>query len=278
MKIKKSFVLVAILSAILICVLTFGTLAVLATNADSGVDSYTIGDAAQSTYATEAYIPSQPDEDGLDDFYQLYDENGVLYDDDNTAMEADICVDDGISHSCVERHDIPHSPYRIARTLEEIRAIQALDDGSVFVTNIMLPYDEIMDIRHHRIDGIILTCQDLEEAVDILHQYYLRDGRFIRNFDGGFLSPPPPPLTPEEMEAWLSRRMFSNEIHETLRSYFGIGENEGNWGWSGHDCMDATILDLTVLFYNRNRFYELQINRETGEVINVNPIAYPYRD
>ena len=279
MKIKKSSVLGVLLSAVLICVLTFGTLAVLAANTDNDIDSYLINDAAQSTYATEAYIPSQPDENGFDDFYQQYDETGVLYDDDddNTAMEADICVVDGINHSYVERHDIPHSPYRIANTLEEIRAIQALGDGSVFVTNIMLSYAEIMDIRHHRIDGIILTCQDLEEAVDILHQYYLRDGRFIRNFDGYFLLPPPPPLTPEEEEAWLRRNMFSNEIWGILRSHFGIGEDEGGWGWGGHDCMDATVLDLVVTLHNRNRFYELQLNRETGEVFNLVPIADPSR-
>jgi hypothetical protein len=63
------------------------------------------------------------------------------------------------------------NPYKIAGTLEDVRAIMAKNDGSIPVTNVQVP--EILD---GDADGIIITEQDLNEAANVLNYVYTMNG------------------------------------------------------------------------------------------------------
>ena len=268
MKNKKSSLLSVFISAILICVLTFGTLAVLAANTERDVDfdsQYpTLYDAAQPAQAAETYVPSQSYEDETDNSYQLYD-SYQQYDEDYITIEADI-----VSAA-------PQSPFRIATTLEEVRAIQALDDGSIFVTNVDLPYEEVNAILRGQMPGIIVRNQDpnqdLDDIVAILNDFLRHGQLFSYAIIEGLLAPFPT-LSDEERIYAIERALIRIAIMQMIRDYFELGEDEGNWGF-GEYGFDAPIRDITVTLSGRQRAYELQLNIGTGEIFNVNPIAYP---
>jgi len=68
------------------------------------------------------------------------------------------------------------SPFVIVTSAEEVFAVAAMSDGSIPVTNIMIP-----EIVNRSIRGIIITEQDLEEALAILNEAYLVHGHTIQH-------------------------------------------------------------------------------------------------
>ena len=86
------------------------------------------------------------------------------------------------------------SPYRLAATLEEVRAILSLQDGSIPVTNVYVP-----EIINHQADGIIITRQDPDEAIAAMAEYNRLNGdnHMITQLVTTRILPP---LTPEGLE------------------------------------------------------------------------------
>ena len=313
MKTKKSSLLGVLLSVVMMCVLAFGTLAVLATNADRDIDyenQYPMSyDATPSVQVTDVQIPSQSYEGWQDGFYQLdYEQVSPIHLVGCGAIERAMAVDgfvsvvgtdDGVSaiHSLIESYAVPQSPYRIARTLEEVRAIIALQDGTIPITNIDVP-----EIINRQANGIIVTEQCLYEALEILVDVYLHNSYYgqsnpVTNFVTTRFNPlssmsldmgprltlncpngTPSPIMLWEIEPCPRLMKATIEMGTILRNHFGLGENEGNWAFGGDNCLDTPIVNLTVYLYGRDRFYEVQVNRETGEVFNINPTTYPHSD
>ena len=66
----------------------------------------------------------------------------------------------------------PQSPYRLATSLAEVRAI--LHEGNIPVTDVDVP-----EIRSGQARGIIITQQDIHEALSMLNEAYRMNGRAI---------------------------------------------------------------------------------------------------
>ena len=64
------------------------------------------------------------------------------------------------------------SPYRIATTIEEVRDIIALQDGTFPTGSIPVTNLEVPEIINHQAYGIIVTEQCLYEALDMLNEAY----------------------------------------------------------------------------------------------------------
>lgn len=64
-----------------------------------------------------------------------------------------------------------NSPYVVATTLEEVRAIIALGDGRIPVTDVDVP-----EIRNRQANGIIVTEQCPYEALNELNKAYVQNG------------------------------------------------------------------------------------------------------
>ena len=69
-----------------------------------------------------------------------------------------------------------NTPYVLASTMEQIESVLARRNDEVIVTNI-----EVADILNGSAKGIIITEQDLEEAVAVLNEAYLNSDRVIPN-------------------------------------------------------------------------------------------------
>ncbi|MCL2015602.1 MAG: hypothetical protein FWG68_05075 [Defluviitaleaceae bacterium] len=68
------------------------------------------------------------------------------------------------------------SPYRITSTAEEARAVIRMRNGSIPVTNVKIP-----EIMNGEVNGIIITDQDLNEAIAVLNEAYVRYNYVISN-------------------------------------------------------------------------------------------------
>ena len=73
-------------------------------------------------------------------------------------------------------YEKPQSPYRLAKTLEEVRYILSLQDGSIPVTNIEIP-----EIMNRQANGIIITEQELSEALALLNEAYILGSGVVTN-------------------------------------------------------------------------------------------------
>jgi len=183
MKIKKSSVAGIILSIILICVLTFGAIATFAGNTDMeyyntdqvsdlnmenyGVQEIRVDDEENSIITVTPDLPMQDPLSAI---------NGAMVIDIESTVEQAHVAESGYFNAQNEEIVTPQSPFIIARTLEEVRAIIALQDGSIPITDVDVP-----EIRNRQADGIIITEQCLYEAFDVLNYAYAQDGYPIRN-------------------------------------------------------------------------------------------------
>jgi beta-lactamase regulating signal transducer with metallopeptidase domain len=98
------------------------------------------------------------------------------------------------------------SPYVIATSLEEVRDIISMQNGSIPVTNVLVP-----EIMNRQASGIIITEQDLHEALTVLNEAYRLDmeqgvGGAITNLITSSISFAPPM---EEIESAVNNRTQS---------------------------------------------------------------------
>ena len=89
------------------------------------------------------------------------------------------------------------SPYRIAASLEDVKVIWALQDGTIPVTNVEVP-----EIINHQADGIVITEQDVDEALYLLNEVYTLGGSLVTNLATTRILPQP---TADEMEHIMLR-------------------------------------------------------------------------
>ena len=112
-----------------------------------------------------------------------------------------------------------YSPFVIATTPEEVRAIQARDDTSIFVTNVALPTEYIYAVRRGQMNGIIVRNQDpnqsLEDIVDILNDFLLHGQLFSYVVLEGFLAP-----FPTEEERLAARDALAHRL-EIIQKIMG---------------------------------------------------------
>ncbi|MCL2015220.1 MAG: hypothetical protein FWG68_03120 [Defluviitaleaceae bacterium] len=73
-------------------------------------------------------------------------------------------------------NSVAQSPYRITSTAEETRAVVRMRNGSIPVTNVKVP-----EIMNGEVNGIIITDQDLSEAIAVLNEAYVRYNYVISN-------------------------------------------------------------------------------------------------
>jgi len=231
MKIKKRSIMSMILAVVLVAGLTVGALTVFASN--------TTEDVAIGSYA-DATVPCEDDffvaDDGPSSIEDAHVTDDVLtinepgdWDEwlewfNSLTPEQQAYVSVRPPHEYIEANladdedylveDEWQSPYRIARTLEEVRAIIALQDGTIPLTNIDVP-----EIRNRQVDGIIILEQCLYEALDVLHQAYFQSYPHypIRNLTTTWVEMSP---TFEEMPDYMKVSMIR---HEFFRAAMDMG-------------------------------------------------------
>ncbi|MDR2648719.1 MAG: hypothetical protein LBB94_03250 [Clostridiales bacterium] len=72
--------------------------------------------------------------------------------------------------------DTTKSPYKLALTLKEVESIVNAQDGTIPVTNIEYP-----EIISGKADGIIITKQDLKDALTVLDAAFAQSGFATKN-------------------------------------------------------------------------------------------------
>jgi len=105
------------------------------------------------------------------------------------------------------------SPYRIATTLEEVRAIIALNNGTIPVTNVEVP-----EIINRQAKGVIITEQCLYEALAILNEIYFIN--YPSSFENIVTTRLLPMLTPEEIESQEYHR--ANRVRDSIDFLYEI--------------------------------------------------------
>jgi len=185
MKLRKRSVVSVILAAILVSALTIGALTVFASSApeERPFDPYDI--PCQSLYVeavpatpVELYVEATlADEDDMPDEPGGWDEWLEWFNSLTPEEQSKVSLRPPYDKSTENENQAAlQGPYRIATTIEEVRAIIALHDGTIPLTNIDVP-----EIRNRRADGIIILEQCLYEALDVLLQAYAQNGYPIRN-------------------------------------------------------------------------------------------------
>ena len=95
-------------------------------------------------------------------------------------------------------------PYRLTTTLEETMAVSRMRDGSIPVTNVMVP-----EIMSGEINGIIITEQDVHEALNVLHDAYARYNYIIPNLVTSSIS----------ISAWVPSSEYLEREREFLQTF-----------------------------------------------------------
>jgi len=224
MKIKKSSVAGIILSIILICVLTFGAIATFAGNTDMEYyNTDQVFDLNMENYDVQeirvddeenSIITVAPDLPMQDPFSAI---NGAMVIDIESTVEQAHVAEPGYFNAQNEEIVTPQSPFIIARTLEEVRAIIALEDGSIPITDVDVP-----EIRSRQADGIIITEQCLYEALDVLNYAYAQDGHPIRNLTTPWVEMSP---TFDEMDDFMRILIYRSHLLSIASRYLEIDVN-----------------------------------------------------
>ena len=107
-------------------------------------------------------------------------------------------------------HTEQHTPYVIATTLEDVRAIIEMQDGTIPVTNIYVP-----EIRSGQANGIIITEQCLYEALAVLNEKYNRFSYAIPNMVTPSVRFSPEP-TSEQLVDMIIRRLVYDVIQTAM--------------------------------------------------------------
>jgi len=212
MKIKKRSVVSIALAAVLVAALTVGALTAFASNTR---DDQPYGEFYGSPYtgakpATphELYIEAIPAEEENDpgDWSEWLEWFNSLTPEEQAyvSVRPPLEVIQPIYETPVDFH----SPYRIARTMEEVYA--AWEDGLIPLTNL-----DIRQIRHHQADGVIIFEQCLYEALDVLHQAYAQGGPPLNNLVTVWVEMQP---HFEELPDFQQMLMISHEFFFTAMS------------------------------------------------------------
>ncbi|MDR0999454.1 MAG: M56 family metallopeptidase [Clostridiales bacterium] len=144
----------------------------------------------------------------------------------------------------------PESPYEIATTLEEVRAILARQDGTIPVTNI----EEVPEIMSGEANGIIVREQDLDEALETLNYvHFTRGGYVLENWSTPSVETLLPVLTYVKTESETESKI---EFDTCLNKYadFGVSFDETTKTWMFNDkpigLLFDTGIDYPLMFIN----------------------------
>jgi len=198
MKIKKRSIVSIVLAVVLVSALVISALTVFASNPmhDEYVEPIASSEDDMPVPITDKEMLVIEESEGWDEWLEWFDSL--------TSEEQ--------AYISVRPPAELLSPYRIATTLEEVRAIIALQDGTIPLTNVDVP-----EIRNRQADGVIILEQCLYEALDVLHQAYAQDGYPIRNLATTRIDMSP---TFEEMPDYMRLPMIR---HEIFRAAVDIG-------------------------------------------------------
>jgi len=100
------------------------------------------------------------------------------------------------------------SPYRIAASLEDVKAIWALQDGTIPVTNV-----EVHEIINRQAVGIVITEQDINEALYLLNEVYISGSGVVTNLVTTKMLPQP---TADEVENIILKNFMSRIVEAAI--------------------------------------------------------------
>jgi hypothetical protein len=176
MKNKKTTLLASVLAIVLVSALTVGVLVVSAngTQADVKNSELPFGTEVNDTirYVAPSYEPGKSS--------SSYVTEGNTEGDFPTSRSIPSGLPETIEVTAIEASSVLNqtsanqlgfqSPYKPALSIEEVRDILAMEDGSIPVTNVKVP-----EIISGQTSGIIITDQDLYEALAVLNEAYMLD-------------------------------------------------------------------------------------------------------
>lgn len=129
-------------------------------------------------------------------------------------------------------------PYRLATTYEEVMAAMRMRCSRIIVTDVDVP-----EIRNGEVNGIIITEQDINEALAVLNEVYYRWNYVIYNMVTPSVNFSRVP-TPEEIYDLVVRYLARQEKDGLFEEYtaimpFGpspptvVTRVNRDWNWSG---------------------------------------------